>query len=248
MTPSLSRRHGPDAGKRGGHARLGSMDSVKPSGGRSAAASSNGVGAISLRLAPGEWLTIAIAVVLVAGLVIGVGLASGGDRAQWVTLAAALGAGAIVLAVLVYACASRNALRRQVRLLEHFGDTMNWSRLVVDRGGAPVWSNQKLAEVFPGVKSLADLERRVCGDGEARERFRRAWESALSGTGVTIELAVQGRRGTEVYGVGVHPVAGMPDVVSWRVEDVTNQRQMEQVIREEQAKIVDFLENAPVGF
>ena len=109
---------------------------------------------------------------LVIGLVLVMGQAPAAQPAQWVTMAVAVSAGAVVLAGLVYAYASRNALHRQAKLLEHFGDTMSWPRLVVDRQGAPVWSNSKLAEAFPEVKSLADLERRVCGDRESRDRFR----------------------------------------------------------------------------
>src|SRR6266852_3737323 len=44
------------------------------------------------------------------------------------------------------------------------------------------------------------------------------------------------------------PPAGRPGYGLWSFEDVTARHEMEQVIRDEQMKLADFLDNAPTGF
>ena len=48
--------------------------------------------------------------------------------------------------------------------------------------------------------------------------------------------------------VAAYPLDGAPGYALWTVEDITSRRRMEQTIHDEQAKLVDFLENAPIGF
>ena len=44
------------------------------------------------------------------------------------------------------------------------------------------------------------------------------------------------------------PLPGEPGCTLWCVEDVTQRREMEQVIAEERSRLVDFLDNAEIGF
>src|SRR3546814_11960954 len=48
--------------------------------------------------------------------------------------------------------------------------------------------------------------------------------------------------------VAAYPLPDHPGYVYWVVDDITPRRQMEQIMREEQERFVDLLENAPVGF
>src|SRR5260370_27493675 len=48
--------------------------------------------------------------------------------------------------------------------------------------------------------------------------------------------------------VAVLQVAGRQGYSFWRLRDTTARHEMEEVIRDEQNKLVDFLDNAPIGF
>src|SRR3546814_1106671 len=48
--------------------------------------------------------------------------------------------------------------------------------------------------------------------------------------------------------VAAYPLPEHPGYVYWVVDDITPRRQMEQIMRAEQERFVDLLENAPVGF
>src|SRR5258706_239336 len=50
------------------------------------------------------------------------------------------------------------------------------------------------------------------------------------------------------FNVSVHPLAGRRGYSFWRLQDITARHEMEEVIRDEQNKLVDFLDNAPIGF
>ena len=50
------------------------------------------------------------------------------------------------------------------------------------------------------------------------------------------------------FNVSVHPLAGRSGYSFWRLQDITARHEMEEVIRDEQNKLVDFLDNAPIGF
>ena len=43
------------------------------------------------------------------------------------------------------------------------------------------------------------------------------------------------------------PLEGMPHLHHWRFEDISERRRMEKAMRDEQAKLVDFMAHAPVG-
>src|SRR3546814_10396110 len=48
--------------------------------------------------------------------------------------------------------------------------------------------------------------------------------------------------------VAAYPLPEHPGYVYWVVDDITPRRQMEQMMRAEQERLADLLENAPVGF
>src|SRR3546814_11946995 len=48
--------------------------------------------------------------------------------------------------------------------------------------------------------------------------------------------------------VAAYPLPEHPGYVYWVVDDITPRRQMEQIMRAEQERFVDLLENEPVGF
>ncbi|MEQ8967779.1 MAG: response regulator, partial [Azospirillaceae bacterium] len=94
-----------------------------------------------------------------------------------------------------------------------------------------------------------DLETLAGEDAGASARLSRLADGAVAGAGGAIEIARRPEgRPTEWWRVAARPVDGRPGTVHWRLEDVTGRHEMEAVLREEQGKLVDFMDHAPVGF
>ncbi len=142
---------------------------------------------------------------------------------------------------------------------------------VVSDKGRILLANPALETFFAGdARSIPDmLAEQVQGDVEASGQLRQLAEQAREGIAGSIEVRVPSGSGTAATGdaavkdadgkgagaggydwrfVAAYPLSDHPGCVYWMVDDITPRRQMEQIMREEQERFVDLLENAPVGF
>ncbi|HJS32833.1 MAG TPA: ATP-binding protein [Alphaproteobacteria bacterium] len=146
---------------------------------------------------------------------------------------------------------ARGRFHHQAEVFQHLGDTMVSPRVLVGADGKAIWSNSKFRREFPVdlAKPLDELERVLCTDAESRSRFIEARAASRTGSAANFEVVHRHPDGTrEIFLLRISPVGQDSPIASWEIENVTSRRMMESVIREEQAKLVDFLENAPVGF
>lgn len=143
-----------------------------------------------------------------------------------------------------------SAQEKERLLLQQVIEGSRGARLITDGADNPVFTNQKFDELCeeqgtPGLEALAKL---FSDNEEAFNHFRNLAEQAQKGLPDLIELrSVQGDR-ERWFIVSAQPVAGWAGYVHWRVDDVTHQREVERTIREEREKLIDFTDNAPVGF
>lgn len=133
---------------------------------------------------------------------------------------------------------------------------------VVSPDGRIVLANPALDSFFGGDRRpIPDLLlEQVQSDPEARRQIEQLAEQARRGLMGQAEIRVpaaagpaglQGdgpKRGYDWRFIAAYPLPGHPGTVYWVVDDITPRRQMEQIMREEQERFVDLLENAPVGF
>jgi two-component system cell cycle sensor histidine kinase/response regulator CckA len=162
--------------------------------------------------------------------------------------------GALLLVTLIairrIAGAYQAAESRNTILSEAF-QTLPAPRFVSAPDGTVPYVNAAFRHLFEceqegALDALA--ERFRAANGSARE-FERLIATARMGIAARAEIEVPLPGGVrEWYEVVASPVSLRPGYISWRVEDVTAQRELEQVIRQEHETLFDFLENAPVGF
>ena len=96
---------------------------------------------------------------------------------------------------------------------------------------------------------LASLGARIGSSPETSERIGRMTSAVANGVPMSDEITVRDTGdGIGWLRVSAYPLRDVPGSALWTVEDITSRRRMEQTIHEEQAKLVDFLENAPIGF
>lgn len=124
------------------------------------------------------------------------------------------------------------------------------ARLITDSAGNTVYTNQKFDELCAdiGATRLETLASLFSDNTEAYTHFKNLAEKAQKGLPDSIELrSAQGDR-ERWFIVSAQPVAGWAGYVHWRVDDITDQRDIDRSIREEREKLIDFTDNAPVGF
>lgn len=140
---------------------------------------------------------------------------------------------------------------RMTGILRGAFETLPSPRFILGPDGKAIYANAAYFKAFgrDHRSPIAALETVLGRDAEAATQIERVRKSAVDGRSAHTELRLIDASGTpEWRNVSAMPLDGYPGYVLMRVEDITSRRDMERIIREEQGKLVDFLDNAPVGF
>lgn len=170
-----------------------------------------------------------------------------GQELAWLPWAAA---GPFVLLALVFAI----LLVRQRRTLRYLADSFNsipHPEQVVDRRGRVVSVNRAFARYFPGrIETMPAILGDMAASPEAREDVARLAERSRGGGEGRLELCLgeDGAAQQVWLEVRAQPIAGRGGAVLWSAEDVTTRRQMQETLKAEQARFMDLMDHAPVGF
>jgi len=197
---------------------------------------------------------------------LGLGLAAGGIVTDPVVLTgglfAALTLSGGVLARRIVSVQS-NAEHQRSMLADSF-DAGPMGRMITAPDGTVVQANAIFrAWVGAGPDALSNpspfdlLRGRFDHDPEMAARFRRLAESARQGRADWAELMLKAGPATGVTGeesagvwslIRVMPLAGTDGLSKWVVEDISDRKDVEQRLRDEQENLSDFMNHAPVGF
>jgi two-component system cell cycle sensor histidine kinase/response regulator CckA len=145
---------------------------------------------------------------------------------------------------------SLNAREKERLMIREVFEGSRGARLITDGADNTVISNQRfdlLCEPI-GKAGLATLSRLFSDDEIAYAHFRTLAEQAQKGLTDSIELHTGEGEAERWFMVTAQPVAGWAGYVHWRVDDISRQREIDWAIREEREKLIDFTDNAPVGF
>jgi len=139
--------------------------------------------------------------------------------------------------------------RRRGRFLDRLFESLPSPRLVVDGSGKPVAATSSwvhlLGDNDAPIDALAAL---AAGDGaDGKARFDALLTSVADGKSARADFQL-GLPGMDFVEVSAVPPNEESDSVIWRLEDVSERYELERVIRTEQEKLIEFVENAPIGF
>ena len=168
--------------------------------------------------------------------------------------AAALGLGATSLLGLLSLAAGQTRRRPsldEARLWRTIGEALPFPWFVVERSGRTVQANDQFRRLLPGAEHapLAALQARLGSEEWAGGKIAKLADAAAGGASATEEMAMaRPDGGVDWLRLATFPLGGQAGHVLWLIQDVTAEREMEQIIREEQSKVVDVLEHAPIGF
>lgn len=159
--------------------------------------------------------------------------------------------GAFILAYLIQRLLYRFSNReKQRQMLKEVLEGSRGARLITDGADNAVYTNAKFEELSPdvnkkGVKSLTDF---FSSNPEALSHFQKLADQAFRGLTDSIELQAHYKGRDRWFHVTAQPISGWAGYIHWRIDDISKKLEHEKSIHEEREKLIDFTDNAPVGF
>jgi two-component system cell cycle sensor histidine kinase/response regulator CckA len=146
----------------------------------------------------------------------------------------------------------RSQVRQQgeLGLLKEVLEGSRGARLITDDSDETMYSNARFEKLCRGVgvPEFKTLMKLFESTSEAAAHFRLLADQAHRGLTDSIELLSVYEDNERWLMVTAQPVAGRAGYVHWRIDDVTTTHNVEGAIRDEREKLIDFTDNAPVGF
>ena len=139
---------------------------------------------------------------------------------------------------------------RERRLIREVLEGSRGARMITDSVDNTIYANQRFESLCkeygkPGLESLSQL---FIGNVDTYHLFQTLSDQARRGLTDSMELRSGEGMNERWFMVTAQPVAGWTGYVHWRVDDITQQREVDRSVREEREKLIDFTDNAPVGF
>ncbi|HWB51223.1 MAG TPA: PAS domain S-box protein [Stellaceae bacterium] len=125
------------------------------------------------------------------------------------------------------------------------------AQLIVAPDGIIAYANTAFTSQFaPDGGPPLDRLAAAVADLEAGIDFQRLRSQAMAGARAIAAVPLKDARGAPLgwFNVAVNPIPGQPGYSFWHIQDITARHEMERVIREERNRLVDFLDEAPIGF
>ena len=159
-------------------------------------------------------------------------------------------AGTMIIGVGLYVAVGAGE-RRMARVLADAMEETHAGYLIADRLGHVLHANLTAQRLLGGtvVQDLAEVEAIMRDDAEALAMFRRLRREAEGGSPLSAEIVHrQAGGGSFWWQISARALSGDDGLLVWRIENVTVRREAEASLRDEQLKLVDFMDHAPVGF
>jgi len=134
-------------------------------------------------------------------------------------------------------------------LLQKLFENLQTPRLVTRIDGSEIAATASWRAMFGGMEgSLIALRRHLEETGEdAAPKFERLLQASKEGREAKEEFRFD-RDDIEYARISVETPDAGSEQIYWRILDVSEKYQLEREIRSEQEKLIDFVENAPIGF
>ena len=124
------------------------------------------------------------------------------------------------------------------------------ARLIIDSADNTLYYNQKFEHLCRGVGPPAfnSLMKLFDYSEEVAAHFRILADQAHRGLTDSIELFSKYEDHERWLLITAQPISGRAGYVHWRIDDVTEKHTADSAMRDEREKLIDFTDNAPVGF
>ncbi|MCB9982244.1 MAG: PAS domain S-box protein [Rhodospirillales bacterium] len=141
-------------------------------------------------------------------------------------------------------------LDEELELVREVMEGSRGARMIIDSADNTLYYNQKFERLCRGVgpPSFSSLLRLFDYSDEVAAHFRLLTDQAHRGLTDSIELFSRYEDQERWLLITAQPIAGRAGYVHWRIDDVTEKHTADTAIRAEREKLIDFTDNAPVGF
>jgi two-component system, cell cycle sensor histidine kinase and response regulator CckA len=148
----------------------------------------------------------------------------------------------------------RNRDQKLYSLLQHIFEGSRGARMVTDNKGIAFYSNSKLRSLLGKsnkdlkIVNLKSLVAFFHDNPDAESQFKMLLDQAERGMTNSIQLFTNIEGEDLCFDVLAQPIADWKGFIHWRIDDITQKLSIDRSIREEREKLIDFTDNAPVGF
>lgn len=148
----------------------------------------------------------------------------------------------------------RNRDQKLYTLLQQIFEGSRGARMVTDNKGAAFYSNSKLKNLLSKsdqdlqVLNLKSLVTFFHDNLDAENQFKMLLDQAERGITNSIQLFTTIDGEELCFDVLAQPIPDWKHYIHWRIDDITQKLSIDRSIREEREKLIDFTDNAPVGF
>ncbi|MDR3423592.1 MAG: response regulator [Alphaproteobacteria bacterium] len=139
---------------------------------------------------------------------------------------------------------------QEVFLREAFHSVLTPQLITDDKGNLILANRAFRGWIDLGVQQNAEaaLAARFSATPAVTNEFNQVKASLQKGHSGIAELpVVRGGKIIEWRRIVSRPLEGYPNYYHWRFDDISERRRMEKAMRDEQAKLIDFMAQAPVG-
>jgi two-component system, cell cycle sensor histidine kinase and response regulator CckA len=147
---------------------------------------------------------------------------------------------------------AQGALAGRLDILSLALDAAPDAQMIVAADGRIAFANLAFDQFFPGKSEppLDRIERSLAADPESRPAFRQLRSRVAAGARATVTVSLQDARSgaSGRFTISANPITGRPGYNILSIHDITARNEIETVIRDERNKLVDFFDNAPIGF
>ncbi|OIN87663.1 MAG: hybrid sensor histidine kinase/response regulator [Alphaproteobacteria bacterium CG1_02_46_17] len=139
--------------------------------------------------------------------------------------------------------------KKQCLLLELL-EISRGARMVSNGNDEHILSNSKFKELCApfGPPSLKTLIGFFGATNNNAEQFAILKKNAVKGIASQNKLAHKTENKTSWYAITAEPLSGWKNHIHWRVDDITTEYDQQEKLNAEHDKLIDYTDNAPVGF
>lgn len=143
----------------------------------------------------------------------------------------------------------RSKKEKELELLKEVLEGSRGARIITDSSDNTVYSNRRFDLLCEDKEtSSLDTFTKLFDDEQTLSHFKILADQAYRGLTDSIEIYSFKNDKETWYQVTAQPVSGWSGYIHWRIDDITEKRSADRAIREEREKLIDFTDNAPVGF
>ena len=137
--------------------------------------------------------------------------------------------------------------KRELRLVREIIEGGGGARLVTDGLRKTVLTNEAFRALCHG-NTMDDLIALFDGIPDNHIKIESLKNQAHQGFSNVIEIFSKTPEQERWFTISIRPLKSHKNYTHWRIDDVTQKHMIERAIRSEREKLIDFTDNAPVGF